>query len=178
MADKKPTLADINARNKEFWADVKEKVDPLLSKPKLVHEALDDMRDQSRRGTGNVDSLEYAIQRVAAKESERQRSNKKGKPVKNRKRRHREIVTDAMRAALKIDPDTSCKMFLAAGEKDAWSGIEFCVVPDSNPMKYWIYCGELEPRDEEDRDKAHEASKAEIPYKTIEGWFGKAKIVA
>jgi hypothetical protein len=170
---KKPTFEDINKRNAEFWADIQKKVDPLSKKPLLVADAIDDMNDEIRRwrSVNGVASLESALLKRAAKESVRQRRNREGKPVKNRKLTHRDVVIAAMRAG--IANNMSCLQFLAAGKKDAWEGLEFEYLSESDAYK--VSCGVLEPRTESDPQKAKEAATKVVPYKTLESWYTIAK---
>ncbi|CAN7235703.1 hypothetical protein LJR034_000824 [Caballeronia sp. LjRoot34] len=170
---KKPSFADINKRNKDFWADIQKQVGPLLNKPSLVADTIDDMNDEIKRwgSVKGVASLESALIKKAAKESARQRKNRQGKPVKNRKLTHRDVVIAAMRAG--IARDMTCLQFLAAGKKDAWEGLEFEFLEESDSYK--VSCGILEPRTETDPQKAKEAASKVVPYKTLESWYTVAK---
>lgn len=170
---KKPSLDDINQRNAAFWADVQEKVGPLLNKPSLVVDTIDDMNDEIKRW-GRVDgvaSLESALLKKAAKDSARQRKNRQGKPIKNRRLTHRDVVITAMRDG--IARDMTCLQFLAAGKNDAWEGLEFEFLKESDSYK--VSCGILEPRTETDPQKAKEAATKVVPYKTLESWYTVAK---
>lgn len=54
---KKKSPADINARNAEFWAEIKSRVDPLLEDPELVESVATKQSLDLVRVSGNVGAL-------------------------------------------------------------------------------------------------------------------------
>lgn len=105
-------LMDINARNREFWAEVAQKVAPLIKDPELVREVVDEQMKTATRwkSVQGLNSLESDLLKTHHEKQEKaalQREADFGRPFKEQanKKRRGGPVRLAIERALKKNPE-------------------------------------------------------------------------
>jgi hypothetical protein len=156
---KKPSLADINRRNAEFWEKQSASFDERVSKrPHDLDYVVKKTQERIEDGAiVRIPSLEAQIQELSVLRDADQ--SVRASSARKRKRDHRQIVIEAMRTMVRT---SRLEDFLEAAANGSIEGIEIKAPGPRDGSKYSVTCDEL------DKDR-------KFSYSTISGWWTAAK---
>lgn len=156
---KKPTPADINKCNAEFWEEQSRLFEKRIAKrPHDLEHVVDKTNERIDDGAlKKVRSLEAQMEELDALRGADQSVRASG--PRTRKRAHREIVIEAMRPATHT---SQLDDFLDAAATGSIDGIEIIPPGPRDGGKYVVRCDELD-------------SDSRFSYSTIGGWWTDAK---
>jgi hypothetical protein len=156
---KKPTPADINARNAEFWEKQSRAFEEGIAKrPHDLKHVVDKTHERIEDGAfKKVRSLESQMVELGALRDADQSVRASG--TRKRARNHRQIVIEAMRAARTNQQELPD--FLDAANNGSIPGIEIKPLGPRGGGKYCVTCDEL-------------SNDAKFAKSTIDGWWTAA----